>query len=513
MFSLKSVATVGGLTLASRALGFLREVLIARLLGTSPVAEAFFVAMRLPNLFRQLFAEGAFNAAFVPMFARQLEEGGVAAAKRFAEHVLSVLLMVLLLVTMVAELTMPWLIHVFAPGFDEFPEKFGYAVLFTQITFPYLIFMSLGALQGGILNAFGRFADAAAAPILLNVVLIVVLFAVIPTTGNEGEVLSIAVTVAGVFQFLWLAFACRRAGIRLRLPIPRFTPDVKRMLVLMVPGLIGGGVNQINLMVATILATLQPKAVGYLYYSDRLYQLPLALIGSAIGVVLLPSLTRALRGPNPEEGIRIHNRAIEMGFFLSLAATVALAVAAEPMIRVLYQRGAFTADDTVKVAAALTAISFGLPAYILNKALTPGFLAREDTMTPFRYAMIGVGADIVISLILFHFIGYVGIALGTAAAAWINCTLLYFTLRRRGFLVIDARLKRTLPRLFLAAAVLGVALWFGIKPLEPYLADGELVRALALGALVTGGLGLYLVLVIATGAMPLADLKRFLRRR
>jgi putative peptidoglycan lipid II flippase len=512
MFSLKSVATVGGLTLASRALGFLREVLIARLLGTSPVAEAFFVAMRLPNLFRQLFAEGAFNSAFVPMFARQLEEGGVAAAKRFAEHVLSVLLMVLLLVTMVAELTMPWLIHVFAPGFDEFPEKFGYAVLFTQITFPYLIFMSLGALQGGILNAFGRFADAAAAPILLNVVLIVVLFAVIPTTGNEGEVLSIAVTVAGVFQFLWLAFACRRAGMRLRLPIPRFTPDVKRMLVLMVPGLIGGGVNQINLMVATILATLQPKAVGYLYYSDRLYQLPLALIGSAIGVVLLPSLTRALRGPNPEEGIRIHNRAIEMGFFLSLAATVALAVAAEPMIRVLYQRGAFTADDTVKVAAALTAISFGLPAYILNKALTPGFLAREDTMTPFRYAMIGVGADIVISLILFHFIGYVGIALGTAAAAWINCALLYFTLRRRGFLVIDARLKRTLPRLFLAAAVLGVALWFGIKPLEPYLAGGELVRALALGALVTGGLGLYLVLVIATGAMPLADLKRFLRR-
>jgi putative peptidoglycan lipid II flippase len=297
------------------------------------------------------------------------------------------------------------------------------------------------------------------------------------------------------------------------LPIPRFTPDVKRMLVLMVPGLIGGGVNQINLTVATILATLESKAVGYLYYSDRLYQLPLALIGSAIGVVLLPSLTRTLRGQNPDEGMRIHNRAIELGFFLSLAATVALAVAAEPMIRVLYQRGAFTGDDTVKVAAALTAISFGLPAYILNKALTPGFLAREDTMTPFRYAMIGVAADIVISLILFHFIGYVGIALGTAAAAWINCALLYFTLRRRGFLVMDARLKRTLPRLFLAAAVLGLALWFGIKPLQPYLADGELVRALALGVLVAGGLGLYLVLVIATGAMPLADLKRFFRRR
>jgi len=513
MFSLKSVATVGGLTLASRALGFLREVLIARLMGTSPVAEAFFVAMRLPNLFRQLFAEGAFNSAFVPMFARQLEEGGAAAAKRFAEHVLSVLLMVLLLVTMVAELTMPWLIHVFAPGFDEYPEKFQLAVLFTQITFPYLIFMSLGALQGGILNAFGRFANAAAAPILLNVVMIVVLFGVVPYTGHAGEVLSVAVTVAGVFQFLWLAISCKRAGMNLHLPIPRFTKDVKRMLVLMVPGLIGGGVNQINLTVATILATLQPQAVGYLYYSDRLYQLPLALIGSAIGVVLLPSLTRALRGPNPEEGMRIHNRAIEMGFFLSLAATVALAVAAEPMIRVLYQRGAFTADDTEKVAVALTAISLGLPAYILNKALSPGFLAREDTMTPFRYAMIGVAADIVISLILFHFYGYVGIALGTAGAAWINCALLYFTLRKRGYLVIDQKLKRTLPRLFLAAAGLGLALYFGIKPLEPYLADGEVVRAIALAVLVAFGLGLYLILVIATGAMPFGDLKRFLRRR
>lgn len=513
MFSLRSVATVGGLTLASRALGFLREVLIARLMGTSPVAEAFFVAMRLPNLFRQLFAEGAFNSAFVPMFARQLEEGGAAAAKRFAEHVLGVLLMVLLLVTLVAELTMPFLIRAFAPGFHAFPEKFQLAVLYTQITFPYLVFMSLGALQGGILNAFGKFANAAAAPILLNVVLIVVLFVVVPYTGHEGEVLSVAVTVAGVFQFLWLAISCQRAGMHLRLPIPRFTPDVKRMLVLMVPGLIGGGVNQINLTVATILATLQPQAVGYLYYSDRLYQLPLALIGSAIGVVLLPSLTRALRGPNPEEGMRIHNRAIEMGFFLSLAATVALAVAAEPMITVLYQRGAFTSDDTNKVAAALTAISLGLPAYILNKALTPGFLAREDTMTPFRYAMIGVGADIAISLILFQFYGYVGIALGTAGAAWVNCALLYFTLRRRGLLVIDAKLRRTLPRLFLAAAGLGLALWFGIKPLAPYLQDGELVRAVALAVLVVGGLGVYLVLVIATGAMPLSEIKRFFKRR
>jgi putative peptidoglycan lipid II flippase len=515
MFSLKSVATVGGLTLASRALGFLREVLLARLLGTGPVAEAFFVAMRLPNLFRQLFAEGAFNSAFVPMFSRHLEEEGAKGAQRFAEHVLAVLTVVLLAVTLVAELTMPWLIHLFAPGFHAYPEKFTLAVLFTQITFPYLVFMSLGALQGGILNALGKFADAAAAPILLNVVMIAALYAVVPYTGDPGRIMSIAVVVAGVLQFLWLAVSCQRAGMHLRLPWPHLTREVKRMLVLMVPGLIGGGVNQINLTVATILATLQPAAVGYLYYSDRLYQLPLALIGSAIGVVLLPSLTRALRNKGDgagAEAMRIHNRAIEMGFFLSLAATVALAVAAKPLITVLYQRGAFTPEDSVMVSRALAAIALGLPAYVLNKALSPGFLAREDTMTPFRYAMIAVGADIAISLTLFHFIGYVGIALGTAGAAWVNCIMLYVTLRRRGYLVLDARLKRSLPRLLLAAAGLGLALWLAIPPLLPYFAAGELVRAAALAVLVGGGMAVYLILVIVTGAMPLNDLLRFVRR-
>jgi putative peptidoglycan lipid II flippase len=524
MFSLRSVATVGGLTLASRALGFLREVLMAQFFGTGPIAEAFVVAMRLPNLFRQLFAEGAFNSAFVPMFAGELEtpgpSGGRIGAQRFAESVLATLLLVLAALTVIAELCMPWLIRVFAPGFHEYPDKFWAAVLFTQITFPYLLFMSLGALQGGVLNALGRFADAAAAPILLNLVLIVVLYTMVPSTfdasggvtAKSGEVLSIAVTVAGMLQFLWLAVACQRTGMHLRLPWPNLSPAVKRVMLRMVPGLVGGGVNQINLTVATILATLQPQAVTYLYYSDRLYQLPLALIGSAIGVVLLPSLTRALRGQRPDEAMRIFNRAIEMGFFLSLPAAVALTVAAAPIISVLYERGAFTHGDSIAVSYALTAIALGLPAYILNKSLSAGFLAREDTMTPFRFAVIGVGADIAISLSLFPFIHYIGIALGTAGAAWVNCGLLYFTLRKRGYLVLDRRLFRTLPRLALAAAVLGIALWWGIKPLQPFLAGGELTRMLALAVLVGGGMALYLVMVIATGAIPRQELLRFVRR-
>lgn len=505
--------TVGVLTLASRALGFVREMMIAGLLGTGPVAEAFFVAMRLPNLFRQMFAEGAFNSAFVPMFARRLEETGEAGAKRFAEQVLAVLLLALLATTLVAELTMPWLIRVFAPGFFQYPQKYAYAVLFTQITFPYLLFMSLCALQGGILNALHRFAHAAAAPILLNIVLIVALLFVVPHFEQQGEVLSWAVMVAGLLQFLWLATACHRAGMRLRLLSPRLTPEVKRMAKLMVPGIIGGGVNQINLTIATILATLQAQAVGYLYYADRLYQLPLALIGSAIGVVLLPSLTRALRGDRNDEAMRIFNRAIEFGLFLSLPATIALLVAAEPIITVLYQRGAFTTDDSAHVSLALGALALGLPAYILNKALSPGFLAREDTMTPFRYAMISVAGDIAIALSLFHFIGYIGIALGTAGAAWINTALLFFALRKRGFLQFDARLKRSFPRLLLSNLGLAAALYVGIRPLAQYFADGELHRALALALLVGLGGAVYLALILLTGAVPRIDLVRVFRRK
>src|SRR4051812_5063374 len=252
MFSLRSVATVGGLTLASRALGFLREILMAQFFGTGAINDAFVVAMRLPNLFRQLFAEGAFNSAFVPMFAGELETKGRVGGQRFAESVLSTLLLVLAAVTIAAELGMPWLIRVFAFGFYQYPEKFTAAVLFTQITFPYLLFMSLGALQGGVLNALGRFADAAAAPILLNVVMIIVLYTLVPptfdaaghATAKSGEILSVAVTVAGMLQFLWLAVTCQRTGMRLRLPWPSLSPAVKRVMLRMVPGLVGGGVNQ-----------------------------------------------------------------------------------------------------------------------------------------------------------------------------------------------------------------------------------------------------------------------------
>jgi len=513
MFSLKSVATVGGLTLTSRVLGFLRETMIAHQLGTGPVAEAFFVAMRLPNLFRQMFAEGAFNSAFVPMFARRIEEEGEASAKLFAERIMAVLLVILLVVTIGAELTMPWLLRLFAPGFHVFPEKFRIAILLTSITFPYLLFMSLCALQGGILNSLHRFTAPAAAPIMLNVTLIGTLL--IPTQSDEqaGVILSIAVTLAGILQFLWLMISCRRANMRLGLRWPHLTPEVLRMMKLMVPGLVGGGLNQINMAIATILATLLPGAVSYLYYADRLYQLPLALIGSAIGVVLLPTLTRALRSGQAELANHHQNRAIELGLVLSLPAAVGLVIASHPVIAAVYQRGAFRPEDTRAVAAALSAVAVGLPAYVLNKALAPGFLAREDTMTPFRFAMIAVGADIVISLSLFHFIGYVGIACGTAGAAWLNAGMLYWRLRQQNMLSADQPLKRRLPRLLLSAAIMGVALWFAIPVAEGWFGASNAGRISSMLVLMIGSSCLYAGAVLLTGAVSLADLRQQIRRR
>ncbi len=510
MFSLKSIFRVGGLTLVSRALGFLREMMMARLLGTGPVAEAFVVAMRLPNLFRQMFAEGAFNSAFVPIFARHLEGEGRDGAKIFAEQVLAFLLVVLLIVTLAAQMAMPWLIRVFAFGFIDYPEKYRMAVVYTIITFPYLLFMSLAALHGGILNTLGRFGPPAAAPILLNIAMIATLVFVAPRVEDDGAAIAWTVPVAGFLQFLWLVAACRRSGMALRLRWPRLTAEVKRFLKLMVPGLLAGGVNQINLTIATILASLQAGAVAYLGYADRLYQLPLALIGSAIGVVLLPSLARAIRAGRREEADRIQNRAIEFGLILALPACVILVVAAEPVIAALYQRGAFSAADSAATAAALVAVALGLPAYVLNKALSPGFLAREDTLSPFRFALIGVASDIAIALALFPFFGYVGIAFGTAGAAWINSALLFSKLRHLGHLPIDARLKRNLPRLLAAAAAMAAALvaWRYFDPLPAVATSWGRLRDLAL--LTALGFAVYGAGLFVFRALAWRDFKRAL---
>ena len=513
MLSLRAIVTVGGLTLVSRILGLVREVMIAGILGTGPMAEAFIVAMRLPSLLRRTFAEGAFSAAFVPVFTRHVADQGLTGARIFAEQVLSVLLVVVVVTTVGAELAMPWLIHVFAPGFDAVPEKFAATVLFTSITFPYIVFMSLCALQGGMLNGLQKFGQNAAAPVILNVILIATMWFIHGDDFFVGEALSWSVALAGLVQFLWLTIACHRAGLKLRLPWPRFTPEVRRLCMLMVPGLIGSSVNQINLAVSTILASLHPGAVSYIYYADRLYQLPLALIGSAIGVVLLPALTRSLRGDEPAVALRMQNRALELGLLLSLPAMIGLMVVALPIVTTVYQRGAFGQDDAQAVALALMIMAAGLPAYVANKALTAGFFAREDTMTPFKQAAIGVAVNIAVSGALTPAYGFIGVAIGTVVAAWVNAGLLTTILLRRSFFTFDERLRHVLPRLFLCGAGLGLATWGAGAWLWPGPSAGTLAQAITLAVIIAIGAVSFAGLILLLRVSSFRELRNLRHRR
>ncbi len=518
MSLLKSAATVGGLTMISRVLGFVRDQLIAYMIGTGPVAEAFAVAQRFPNLFRALFAEGAFNSAFVPQFAGVVEGQGPAAAHRFAIEVYSVLLGWLVFFTIIAMLAMPLIMVVIAPGFVGDKETFDLAVDLTRIAFPYLLFMSLTALQSGVLNSLNRFTAAAAAPILLNLALIGSnLVALALGTGNTpatGHILAWGIFVAGLLQFMLLAVACRRAGMPLVPRWPRMTPGVKRVILLSGPGIVSGGIMQVNLLVATMIATGFDRAVPYLYYADRLYQLPLGVIGVAIGVVLLPDLSRKLRAGNEQGAMTSQNRAMELSLFLTLPATVALIVIAVPLINALFEHGAFTHSDTLAVAPTVAAFAAGLPAFSMTKVFQPGYFAREDTRTPMRIAMLSVVVNIIGSLVLSQFFAHVGIAMATAIAAWVNTAGLGLVLKRRGFYVPDARLRDRLPRMVLASLGMGAVLFLLNRALAPVFVPGGsgTLRLAALSLLVAAGGIAYFAFGHVFKAMTVGELRAMLRR-
>ncbi|WP_340116447.1 murein biosynthesis integral membrane protein MurJ [Pelagibius sp. 7325] len=513
MSLVRSVATVGGYTGVSRILGFVRDILIANVVGASPVADAFFAAFRLPNLFRRLFAEGAFNAAFVPLFARRLEQEGEAAARRFAEEALSILVTALLVISAACMAGMPWFIYLIGSGFSQDPEKLALAIDLTRITFPYLLFMAVVALISGVLNSLYRFAAAAAAPILLNVIFIAALVAVLPFfTEVPGHVMAWAVCVSGAAQLIFLVVAARRAGMVLRFPRPRLTPGVRRLMVLMVPGMLSAGALQINIFVGSSIASWQEGAFSFLYYADRVYQLPLGLIGIAIGVVLLPDLARKLRAGNENQALHSLNRGLEFALLLTLPATVALVVLAGPVIGGLFQHGRFGAQDAEATASALAAFAWGLPAFVLVKILQPAFYAREDTVTPFRYSVVSVLANIALSLFLFWQLRHVGIALATTLAAWLNAVLLALSLRRFGFCHLDERFRRRLPRILAASAGMGLALWGLRQVTDPWLSDTFVERASALGILVAVGMAVYGGLAFGIGAVSRSDLAGSLRR-
>lgn len=514
MSLVRSVATVGGYTGISRILGFVRDIMIANVVGASPVADAFFAAFRLPNLFRRLFAEGAFNAAFVPLFARRLEQEGEASARRFAEEALSLLVTALLVISALCMAGMPWFIYLIGSGFSQDPEKLALAVDLTRITFPYLLFMAVVALLSGILNSLYRFAAAAAAPILLNVIFIAALVSVLPFFPEApGHVMAWAVCVSGAAQMVFLVVAAKRAGMALRLRRPRLTPGVKRLMALMLPGMLSAGALQINIFVGSSIASWQEGAFSFLYYADRVYQLPLGLIGIAIGIVLLPDLARKLRAGNEDQAMHSLNRGLEFALLLTVPATVALIVIAGPIIAGLFQHGRFGADDAAATSAALTAFAWGLPAYVLVKILQPAFYAREDTVTPFRYSVVSVVANIALSLLLFWQLRHVGIALATALAAWLNTVLLALSLRRFGFCHLDTRFRQRLPRILFASAGMGAALWVVKLGTDRWLADSFVERATGLGVLVAVGLVAYALLALGLGAAARGDLAGAVRRR
>ncbi len=510
----RAIATVGGFTMISRLTGFARDMMIAAFLGAGVIADCFFVAFKFPNLFRRLFAEGAFSAAFVPLYAGLVEAKGPDEAKQFAEQSMAVLAWTLVGVVALFELIMPWAMLVFAPGFAAVPGKLDLAVELSRITFPYLLFISLVSLQGGILNSLGRFAAAAATPVLLNLSLMAALLGLTPYVESPGHALAWGTTLAGGLQFVWLAVSIRRAGVRLRLRRPQLAPRIRLLMKRIVPGAVGAGMYQINLLVDTMIASLVGTgAVSFLYYADRVNQLPLGVVGTAVGTALLPILTRQLRAGNVEAAHHSQNRTLEFALLLTLPAALALLAVAWPVVAVLFMRGAFGAVEAQATAAALAAFALGLPANVLVKCLTPGFFAREDTATPVKIAAVAMLTNIALMLVLMGPFEHVGIALATTASAWVNAGLLAIVLRRRGYLVLDARLKRRVPRILAAALATAAAAWWAAELLDPLWLGPLWRKGMALAAVVVGGVGLFTGLVLAFGGTSLADIKGFRRRQ
>ncbi len=492
MSLVKSTATIGFYTLVSRVLGFLRDVTIASGLGAGMLSDAFFVAFKLPNFLRRLFAEGAFNSAFVPLFAGQLATEGQDKARQFASEAMSFLLLLLFITSGIFILFMPLIMHVLAPGFVDDPAKFDLAVLLTRITFPYIIFISLVSLLGGILNSFGKFAAVAATPIMMNLCLIIVPSLVETWTPTMAHGLAVAVFVSGVVQWLWLVYFCRKQGVLPKFVKPQLTPQVKKLLVLIAPAALGAGVAQVNLFIDLIIASQFDSGISFLYYADRINELPLAVIGIAVGTALLPMMSRQIREGNHLGALASQNRAIELALFLALPAAAALIVLAEPIIAAMYQRGAFSPADTVATYKALVAFAAGLPAFVLIKILAPNFFAHHDTKTPFKIATLCIFINLALNLLLMVPFRHVGMAMATTIAGWVNVALMAYVLRKREWLVFNPKLVSEIAKIALTSAVMAVTAAAAAQALAPWAYQGEFMRFSALIVVTLTGIAAYL---------------------
>jgi putative peptidoglycan lipid II flippase len=522
-----SFLTVSFWTLLSRIFGLVRDVMIAAYLGAGAVSDAFNVAFSLPNMFRRIFAEGAFGLAFVPMFAKKVQTGED--PQGFARDAFSGMAFVLVILTVIGTLAMPLLVWLMASGFAK-DERFDMAVSFGRITFIYILFISLTALISGVLNGLGRFTAAAAAPVLLNFVFIaaVLISHLIGRDVSEvlgfgfdeslglpvGATLALSVPLGGIAQLALVWFAARRAGYSFRLKRPRLTPDLKRLLIIAVPAVFAGGIVQINLIIGRQVASYHEAAITWLNNADRLYQLPLGMIGVAIGVVLLPELSRRLAARDDPGAQASLSRATEFSLLIAVPAAIALVIACMPVTSVLYERGAYTADDTASTALAVAIYGIGLPAFILQKVWQPVFYAREDTKTPFRLALWSLAVNAACAFGLAPVIGWVASAIATTLAGWVMFVMLVWKARTLGEAVrLDARARRRLPRIMLAGVIMGALVFGAMILLNPFFAPGSMVRYLALLALVLVGAVSYFGAAQALGAISFGDLKANLRRR
>jgi putative peptidoglycan lipid II flippase len=501
--------TVGVWTLLSRVLGFMREVLLLSLIGPGPVMDAFVAAFRLPNMFRRFFAEGAFNAAFVPMFAKKLE--GEEGAGKFARDAFNGLSLVVLALTALGMIFMPGLVWLTAEGFVGDP-RFDMTVAFGRIAFPYILCMSLSALFSGILNATGRFAVAAAAPVLLNIFVIAAMTFAALTGGEVALWLIWSIPVAGVAQLALTWRAAAQAGFPLRPSRPRWTPDMRAMIVIALPAALASGVMQINLVVGQLVASQYDKAVSWLFAADRLYQLPLGVVGIAVGIVLLPDLSRRLRAGDNDGAQTALSRAAEISLALTIPSAVALMVVPFALVTVLFERGASGVDDTAAIATAVMIYGLGLPSFVLQKILQPVYFAREDTRRPFYFAVVAMVVNAALAVGLAPFIGWIAPAVATTLAGWTMFACLAIGARRFGDAAkFDARFHKRIWRILIASAAMGVALWLGNAALQPMLGlpwwrGLALVLLIAIGAISYFGIGQLI------GAFRLSEFKRAVRR-
>lgn len=495
--------TVGFWTLASRVLGFAREIMIFALIGAGPVLDAFYAAFRLPNMFRRFFAEGAFNAAFVPMFSKKYEAGDD--PRQFANDALNGLSLVVLILIALAMVFMPGLVWITAEGFYG-DARFDLTVGYGRVVFPYIFFMSLAALFSGVLNATGRFAAAAAAPVLLNVVAVSAL-----TLGYlmGGEVilwLVWAIPAAGIAQIALVWIAAEKAGVRLRFGRPRWTPDMSHMVRVAVPAALASGVMQINLVVGQLVASRTEGAVSWLFAADRLYQLPLGVVGIAVGIVLLPELSRRLKAGDDTGARDAYSRANEFALALTLPSAVALLLIPLALVSVMYERGATSASDSQAIAWAVAIYGVGLPAFVLQKLLQPLFFAREDTKSPFRYALYSMVINAALAFGLHPLLGWLAPAVATTVAGW--AMVAFLMLGARGFgdvAKVDFRFRQRAPRIVLASAIMGAALLVVEWALgDALFRDGW--RYLALLALVSAGGIVYFGAGQAMGAFNVRSL-------